>query len=120
LDAHARKQTGGDTVTSANEPDLERLLQSARQLKEGLAAAQQDWPKMSVEGVAAGGAVRATLGGTGEIQHLEISPHVIDPDRSYDLANMIVSAIQDAQDSLKSMHEERFRPLTERFGRGTS
>ena len=101
-------------MTSASESNFQQLAQRAQQVHKDLAAVQAELLSTRVEGVADGGLVRATLSGTGEIQDLEISPVVVDPDKTRELAEMIIVA----QESLKSMQQQRLGPLIEGLGQG--
>ena len=102
-------------MASRDFPDLQSLAQRAQQAKQDLAAARLELAQSFVEGVAGGGAVRAIISGTGELRDLEISPSLIDPGQISTLTEMIISAIQDAQESLKSMQRKRLEPLANMF-----
>ncbi|MFF4243525.1 YbaB/EbfC family nucleoid-associated protein [Streptomyces sp. NPDC001822] len=89
---------------------LRKLLDSTLQLQEDLARAQEELRSLRVEGTAGGGAVKATLDGKGALAGLVISPAVADPGNARGLADLVVSAVRDAQQSLADRHEEQLLP----------
>ena len=57
---------------------------------------QQELESTKFEFTAGGGAVKATIVGTREIQSIEINPEVVDPDDVEMLQDMIVAAVNGA------------------------
>jgi DNA-binding protein YbaB len=68
-------------MTSGIDPDFALLAQRAQQAKNDLATAQAALANSTVEGFGGGGAVRAILTGTGEVQDIVIEPGSVDPTR---------------------------------------
>ncbi|MFI8006967.1 YbaB/EbfC family nucleoid-associated protein [Streptomyces sp. NPDC086010] len=97
---------------------LGQLLDSTRKLQEDLARAQEELRLLRVDGTAGGGAVRATLDGKGALANLVISPAVADPGNARGLADLVVSAVRDAQQTLADRHEERLVPALESLRTG--
>ena len=83
------------------------MAHRAQQAKADIAAAQAALANTSVEGFGGGGAVRAILGGTGEVQDIVIAPGSVDPTRLQDLSIMLVEAPREAQANLKTIQQER-------------
>ncbi|WP_438306687.1 YbaB/EbfC family nucleoid-associated protein (plasmid) [Streptomyces sp. HUAS TT11] len=92
---------------------IRKLLDSTRRIQQDLTRAQEEFRALTVQGTAGGGAVKATLDGKGVLQDLVISPVVADPGNAQGLADMIVSAVRDAQQDLAARHEEQFVPMLE-------
>lgn len=92
---------------------VQRLLSSARQFQRDVTRAQEDLGAMAVQGTGGGGAVKATLDSKGALAGLTIAPFAADPGNTRGLADMIVAAVRDAQQTLTRRREERFRPLLE-------
>ncbi|WP_063796020.1 YbaB/EbfC family nucleoid-associated protein [Streptacidiphilus griseoplanus] len=92
---------------------IQRLLHSAARLQQDLVRAQEELGAATVQGTAGGGAVRATVNGRGELQDVVISPAVADPGNTPGLADLIVSAVRDAQRAVVARSEERFVPVLE-------
>lgn len=68
----------------------------------------------SAEG--AGGKVKATANGAGEIVALHIDPSVVDPDDVEFLESLILKTVQDALKASKDMMEGEIRKITGGFG----
>lgn len=90
---------------------IQKLLDSTRRLQQDLARAQEELRALTVEGTSGGGAVKATVDGKGVLQGLVISPVVADPGNAQGLADLILSAVREAQQSLATRQEEQFVPM---------
>ena len=98
--------------------DMQQLLQQAQKMQQELAAAQQELAETSVEGSAGGGLVKATVTGSGELTALEIDPRAVDPEDTETLADLVVAAIRDANNSAQELARARLGPLTQGLGGG--
>ena len=82
-------------------PDLNELMQRAREMQEKLGALQQDLAKRSVEGSGGAGLVRVVMSGDLRVQQVEIDPSLFaqgDRDMIQDLlAAAVNAAIANAQ-----------------------
>ena len=92
--------------------DMQQLLQQAQKMQQELAAAQQELAETSVEGSAGGGLVKATVTGSGELTALEIDPRAVDPEDTETLADLVVAAIRDANNSAQELARARLGLLT--------
>ncbi|MEQ6902209.1 YbaB/EbfC family nucleoid-associated protein [Nocardioides sp. YIM 152588] len=102
--------------------DLGALLQQAQQMQEDLMAAQQRLAETTVEGSVAGGIVKATVNGSGELIGVSISPDAVDrPDDALeggledaldDLGDLIVAAYRDARAQIDKLAEDTLGPLS--------
>ncbi|MEV5151379.1 YbaB/EbfC family nucleoid-associated protein [Streptomyces werraensis] len=93
--------------------DLQKLLDNTLRLQQNLAEARQEFSALTVQGTAGGGAVRATVNSKGVLTSLEITPAVAAPDNAQGLADLVVSAVRDAQHALATRYEELFVPVLE-------
>ncbi|WUH90752.1 YbaB/EbfC family nucleoid-associated protein [Streptomyces sp. NBC_00433] len=91
--------------------DMDELLARARRVQQDMTRAHEELRAAHVQGTAGGGAVRAAVDGRGELQELVISSAVADPGNAQGLADLIVSAVRDAQRALVAQNEERLRPV---------
>jgi len=72
------------------------MLNQARQLKSKLDKAQKDLKNTIVEADAGKGAVKVTINCRQQIQSIEISPEVIDPDKAKQLEKLVLKATSEA------------------------
>ncbi|MCX8555390.1 YbaB/EbfC family nucleoid-associated protein [Mycolicibacterium mucogenicum] len=93
------------------QPDMSALLAQAQQMQQQLMAAQESLATSSVTGQAAGGLVKVTMMGSGEITALTIDPKVVDPDDIETLQDLIVGALGDASEQVTLMAQQRLGPL---------
>lgn len=95
---------------------MQSLLQQAARMQEQLVSAQEELAEARVEGTSGGGAVTATVSGTGELLALSIDPSVIDPAEADDLADLIVAAVRDASGNAERLAADQMSDLTGGFG----
>jgi DNA-binding YbaB/EbfC family protein len=69
-------------------------------------SAQARVAEQVVEGTAGGGVVRVTMTGAGEVQSVELSPEVVDPDDVEMLQDLIVAALHDASARIAALQRE--------------
>ncbi|MGW3634509.1 YbaB/EbfC family nucleoid-associated protein [Streptomyces sp. NPDC005122] len=96
-----------------NQFDMSRLLEQADQLRQNTARMREEILASGAQGTAGGGLVKVTVDGRGAIETLEISPVAVDPGNAQGLADMIVSAVQDAHAALTKIQEAHLNPLLE-------
>ncbi len=71
-------------------------LNQARQLKAKLDEAQKELRKITVEADSGKGAVKVVMNGQQQMQSIEISPKVIDPDKAKQLEELVLKAVNEA------------------------
>jgi nucleoid-associated protein EbfC len=103
------------TVAPRNELDIAELLQQARDMQKRLATTQRELLATDCQGTAGGSLVKATVSGRGELLGLEISPVIADPDRTREIEDMVVSAVQDAHRNLREQHRRALTPVVDAF-----
>lgn len=98
------------------QPNMQALLQQAQKMQQDLAAAQEELAATEVDGTAGGGLVKATVTGAGELRALQIDPKAVDPDDTETLADLIVAAVHNANDSAQALQQAKLGPLTQGLG----
>ncbi|MFC5723593.1 YbaB/EbfC family nucleoid-associated protein [Streptomyces gamaensis] len=101
------------------QPNMQQLLQQAQKMQQDLAAAQEELARTLVEGTAGGGLVKATVTGSGELQGLVIDPKAVDPEDTETLADLVVAAVRDANESAHKLQQDKLGPLASGLGGGS-
>lgn len=91
---------------------LGKIMKQVAQLQEDLAAVQEELAQLRVEGSAGGGAVVATVSGTGELCDIRISPEAVDPQDLELLQDLVVAAVREAQTRATEQRQARMSELT--------
>ena len=89
--------------------DMAKLMKTAQKMQEDMLAAQAELEQARVESTAGGGVVKAVVNGKGRLIALEIKPEAVDPDDVEMLQDLIVSAIQQAEESAEEMQEQKMQ-----------
>jgi DNA-binding YbaB/EbfC family protein len=84
---------------------MNQLMKQAKKMQEDLLLAQAALAEQRVEGTAGGGMVKVTLDGHKSIQSVLIDPSVVQPDDVEMLQDLIVAALQDAQQQVDVLTE---------------
>ncbi|KIF69165.1 nucleoid-associated protein [Streptomyces sp. AcH 505] len=95
---------------------MQQLLQQAQQMQQDLARAQEELAATEVEGQSGGGLVKATVNGSGELRGLVIDPKAVDPEDTETLADLVVAAVQAANENAQQLQQEKLGPLTQGLG----
>lgn len=103
-------------IPGGGQPNMQQLLQQAQKMQQDLATAQEELARTDVEGQAGGGLVRATVNGSGELRGLVIDPKAVDPEDTETLADLVVAAVQAANENAQQIQKEKLGPLTEGLG----
>jgi nucleoid-associated protein EbfC len=99
-------------------PDMQSLFAQAAQMQEQLLQTQQQLADARVQGTAGGGAVTATMSGTGDLIGLVIDPDVCDPAEAEMLADLVVAAVHDASANAQRLASEQIPGFGGAFGEG--
>jgi DNA-binding YbaB/EbfC family protein len=91
--------------------DMNKMLQEAQRMQEGLAKAQEEAAAEIVEASAGGGMVTVKANGAGEIVSISIDPKAIDPDDPELLADLVLAAVNEALRSARSLMESKMSGL---------
>ncbi len=85
-------------------------------MQANMASAQAKLAEKEFTAEAAAGKVRATASGTGMVTAIHIDPSVIDPDDAEFLQSLVLKAVQDALNGVKSLAEAEMRKVTGGLG----
>lgn len=97
---------------------MQQLLQQAQKMQQDLAQAQEELAGTEVDGQAGGGLVKATVNGSGELRGLVIDPKAVDPEDTETLADLVVAAVQAANENAQQLQQQKLGPLTQGLGGG--
>ena len=101
---------------SDGEFDMGALLEQALAMQHQIAQAQAEVAQQSVEGGAAGGKVRVTMTGSGDVISVRIDKTLVDPDEVEMLEDLIVAGIHDAQAKAVHLAQRAMGPLAGGLG----
>ncbi len=76
--------------------DMGKIMKQARQLQEKMAKLQDELAKQTVEASTGGGMVKVVANGKREIQSIEISREVVNPDEIEMLQDLTLAAVNEA------------------------
>lgn len=96
--------------------NIHKLMKQAQAMQAGMADAQARLAEKKYTAEAAGGKVKATANGAGDLVDLTIDPAVIDPDDVEFLQSLILKSVQDALKGAKAMAEAEIRKVTGGLG----
>ncbi|MFE5593738.1 YbaB/EbfC family nucleoid-associated protein [Streptomyces sp. NPDC056549] len=105
-------------IPGGGQPNMQQLLQQAQKMQQDLARAQAELAATLVDGQAGGGLVKATVTGSGELRGLVIDPKAVDPEDTETLADLIVAAVQAANDNAQQLQQAKLGPLAQGMGGG--
>jgi len=103
-------------IPGGGQPNMQQLLQQAQKMQQDLARAQQELAATEVDGQAGGGLVKATVTGSGELRGRVIDPKAVDPEDTETLADLIVAAVQAANDNAQQLQQAKLGPLAQGMG----
>ena len=86
-------------------------MQQIQQLQEQLAAAQAKLTEETVTGTAGGGVVKITLTGDQRCRAVEVDPALLEDSDVEMLQDLILTAINQAQEAVQKLAAERLGPL---------
>lgn len=82
------------------------MMKQAQKLQQQMLHMQEEWAKKTVEGSAGGGMVTVTMNGNTEVLDIKIDPEVVDPEDVELLEDLVVAAVNNAQENVKTMMNE--------------
>ena len=88
------------------------MMRQAQELQEQLSQAQDELREATVEASAGGGVLSVTLGGDHKLRSVTIDPDVLDPDDHEMVQDLIIAAVNEANDKLEVLSQERMSGLT--------
>jgi DNA-binding YbaB/EbfC family protein len=93
--------------------DMAKLMQQAQKMQEQLGEAQARVEAMEAEGSAGAGMVSARVNGKGVLRGVSIDPSMLVADDREVLEDLIVAAVNDAQEKAQEMAQQEMAKLTE-------
>lgn len=87
-------------------------LKQAQQLKAKLDRAQKELKRMQIEGEAGKGAVTVVVNGEQRIISVKIAPEVVDPGNVKQLEQLVVKAVNDAQEKAQKAAAQQLKEVT--------
>jgi nucleoid-associated protein EbfC len=103
-------------IPGGGQPNMQQLLQQAQKMQQDLAQAQEELAGTEVDGQAGGGLVKATVTGSGELRSLVIDPGAVDPEDTETLADLVVAAVQAANENAQALQKQKLGPLAQGLG----
>ncbi len=96
--------------------DMAKLMKQAQRMQEDMVKAQEELDGVRVEASTGGGVVKATVNGKGKLVAIKIDPEVVDPGDVDMLQDLILSAVQEAEDKAEELQTERMQGVTGGLG----
>ena len=76
--------------------NMNQMIKQAQKMQEQMVKMQEEMETKTFEATAGGGAVRVMVNGKREIQEIELSPEVVDPDDIEMLQDLIMAAVNES------------------------
>lgn len=86
--------------------NLQQMMKQAQQMQKQLQDAQDEMKEKSFDGQSGGGVVSVTISGKGTVEDIDIDPEAVDPDDVEMLEDLILTALQSANEKLEEEREE--------------
>jgi len=91
---------------------MKDLMKQAQKMQNDLMKAQEELANKIVEGSAGGGMVKVEMNGKNQVLSLKIDPEVVDKDDVEMLEDLIIAALNEAQDKVSKTSESEMGKLT--------
>jgi hypothetical protein len=91
---------------------MQDLIKQAKKMQQDLAKAQEELANKIVEGSAGGGMVKVEMNGKNQIVSLKIDKEVVDPEDVEMLEDLIIAAINEAQEKITQTSQDELSKLT--------
>ena len=92
--------------------NLANMMKQAQQMQQKMREIQEELEREEVSAGAGGGMVTVTMNGKQKISSIKIDPTVVNPDDIAMLEDLILVAINEAQDRVQELVKERMSSLT--------
>lgn len=96
--------------------NLNKLMKQAQQMQAQMAKAQAELEEKTVEVTAAGGKIRVTANGAGEILSIKINNEIVDPSDVEFLEEAVLSGVQQAIEQGKALAQSEMKKITGELG----
>ncbi|MBN1326855.1 MAG: YbaB/EbfC family nucleoid-associated protein [Candidatus Cloacimonetes bacterium] len=91
---------------------MQDLMKQAKKMQDDLAKAQEELANLIVEGSSGGGMIKVQINGKNQVLSVKIDPEVIDPDDVEMLEDLIVAALNEAQNKIQKTTEDEMSKFT--------
>lgn len=91
---------------------MQSMIKQAQKMQADMEAKQAELDQKEYEIQAGGGAVTVKINGKKEIQSIQISPEVVDPDDIETLSDILVAAVNQAIKKVETVNEEAMTEIT--------
>ena len=91
---------------------MNAMIRQAQKLQEDMDALQADLNAREYDVSAGGGAVKIKIKGTLEVENIEISPEIVDPDDIETLSDLLTAAVNEAINKVSTVNEEEKNKLS--------
>ncbi|HEV3392403.1 MAG TPA: YbaB/EbfC family nucleoid-associated protein [Chthoniobacterales bacterium] len=92
--------------------NLNKLMKQAQQMQAQMAKTQAELEEKTVDVSAAGGKVKVTANGAGEILSIKIDKQIVDPNDVEFLEEAVLSGVQQAIDQGKAIAQSEMKKIT--------
>ncbi len=96
--------------------DMARMMKTAKEMQERMAALQEELAAIEVEGTAGGGLVKARVTAKAELRGVEIDPSILRPEDREVVEDLVLAAISDAQEKAAERAREEMAKITAELG----
>ncbi|MCW1926183.1 YbaB/EbfC family nucleoid-associated protein [Luteolibacter arcticus] len=96
--------------------NIQKLMKQAQQMQAGMAAAQEELAKRTVETSVGGGKVTVVATCAGDVQSIKIDKSVVDPEDVDFLQDLVLKGVQEAVNKGKEVAAAEMKKLTGGMG----
>jgi nucleoid-associated protein EbfC len=96
--------------------NLNKLMKQAQQMQAQMAKAQAELEEKTVQVTAAGGKIKVTANGAGEILSIKIGHEIVDPNDVEFLEEAVLSGVQQAIEQGKARAQSEMKKITGELG----
>ena len=91
---------------------MDKILKQAQRMQAQMTLAQQELDNARITGTSGGGAVTATVNGSGDIISIKLTKDAVDVDELEMIEDLLLVAIKDAQDKAKQESEKKMNAVS--------
>lgn len=93
-------------------PNMQSMMKQVQMMQEKIAQVQAELEQKTVTAESGGGMVKATVNGKHQVLKIEIEKEVISPDEKEMLEDLIVAAVNKANEQAAAMAQEQMKQAT--------
>ncbi len=93
-----------------------KILRQAKMMKDNIARIEEELKDKVFEGSAGGGAVKAVVSGAGKLLSITIDPEVVKSGDVEMLQDLVLTAVNQAEDKAAELHSTELAKLAKGFG----